>query len=55
MQKDSAADLKVIQEWFETNRIRETGIIENVKNSQHLQNETRCWKFVREMLRSFLC
>ena len=31
MQKDSAADLKVIQEWFETNRIRETGIIENVQ------------------------
>ena len=25
MQKDSAADLKVLQEWFETNRIRETG------------------------------
>ena len=32
MQQDSLADLKVIQEWFETNRIRETGIIENVKN-----------------------
>ena len=31
MQKDSAADLKVLQEWFETNRIRETGIIENVQ------------------------
>ena len=32
MQQDSLADLKVIQEWFETNRLRETGIIENVKN-----------------------
>ena len=31
MQQDSLADLKVIQEWFETNRIRETGIIENVQ------------------------
>ena len=31
MQKDSVADLKVLQEWFETNRIRETGIIENVQ------------------------
>ena len=31
MQKDSASDLKVLQEWFETNRIRETGIIENVQ------------------------
>ena len=31
MQKDSTADLKVLQEWFETNRIRETGIIENVQ------------------------
>ena len=31
MQKDSTADLKVLQEWFETNRIRETGIIENVE------------------------
>ena len=31
MQKDSATDLKVLQEWFETNRIRETGIIENVQ------------------------
>jgi len=31
MQQDSLADLKVIQEWFETNRLRETGIIENVQ------------------------
>jgi len=31
MQQNSAADLKVLQEWFETNRIRETGIIENVQ------------------------
>ena len=31
MQKDSAADLKVLQEWFEQNRLRETGIIENVQ------------------------
>tara|TARA_Y100001960_G_scaffold76298_1_gene81341 strand:+ start:245 stop:454 length:210 start_codon:yes stop_codon:yes gene_type:complete len=31
MQKDSLADLKVIQEWFEQNRIRETGIIENIQ------------------------
>ncbi len=31
MQKESADDLKMIQEWFETNRIRETGIIENVQ------------------------
>ena len=31
MQLDSLADLKVIQEWFETNRVRETGIIENVQ------------------------
>ena len=31
MQQDSLADLKVIQEWFETNRVRETGIIENVQ------------------------
>ena len=32
MQEDSANDLKMIQEWFETNRVREAGIIENVKN-----------------------
>ncbi len=31
MQKESTDDLKMIQEWFETNRIRETGIIENVQ------------------------
>ena len=31
MQKDSATDLKVLQEWFETNRVRETGIIENIQ------------------------
>ena len=31
MQKDSVSDLKVLQEWFVTNRIRETGIIENVQ------------------------
>ena len=31
MQQDSLADLKVIQEWFEQNRVRETGIIENVQ------------------------
>ena len=31
MQQDSLADLKVIQEWFETNRLRETGVIENVQ------------------------
>ena len=40
MQKDSAADLKVLQEWFETNRIRETGIIENVQK-QPASPETR--------------
>jgi len=27
----SANDLKMLQEWFETNRIRETGIVENVQ------------------------
>ena len=31
MQQNSAADLKVLQEWFEQNRLRETGIIENVQ------------------------
>ena len=31
MQEDSANDLKMIQEWFETNRVREAGIIENVQ------------------------
>ena len=31
MQQNSAADLKVLQEWFEQNRLRETGIIENVE------------------------
>ena len=31
MQQDSLADLKVIHEWFETNRLRETGIIENIQ------------------------
>jgi len=31
MQQSSAADLKVLQEWFEQNRLRETGIIENVQ------------------------
>ena len=31
MQQDSLADLNMIQEWFETNRVRETGIIENVQ------------------------
>ena len=31
MQQDSLTDLKVIQEWFEQNHVRETGIIENVQ------------------------
>ena len=31
MQEDTVNDLKMIQEWFETNRLRETGIIENVQ------------------------
>ena len=31
MQEDSANDLKMLQEWFEPNRIRETGIVENVQ------------------------
>ena len=31
MQQDSLADLKILQEWFETNRVRETGIIENIQ------------------------
>ena len=31
MQKARAADLQVLQEWFETNRIRETGIVENAQ------------------------
>ena len=32
MQEDTVNDLKMIQEWFETNGVREAGIIENVKN-----------------------
>ena len=32
MQEDTVNDLKMLQEWFETNRVRETGIIENVQN-----------------------
>jgi hypothetical protein len=31
MQKDSADDLKTVMEWFEKNRIREAGIVENVE------------------------
>ena len=31
MQKESVSDLKMLQEWFETNRIREKGIVENVR------------------------
>tara|TARA_B100000530_G_C15774962_1_gene415076 strand:+ start:506 stop:715 length:210 start_codon:yes stop_codon:yes gene_type:complete len=31
MQKESVSDLQILQEWFETNRIRETGIVENVR------------------------
>ena len=31
MQKESVSDLQMLQEWFETNRIRETGIVENVQ------------------------
>ena len=31
MHNDSASDLKVLQEWFESNRVRETGIVENVQ------------------------
>ena len=31
MQEDSANDLKMLQEWFETNRVRETGIVENAQ------------------------
>ena len=54
MQEDSANDLKMLQEWFETNRIRETGIVENVQNSQPRLREMKCWKSVRETLRSLL-
>ena len=31
MQEESASDLKVLQEWFEQNRIREAGIVENAQ------------------------
>ena len=31
MKKESASDLKVLQEWFEQNRIREAGIVENAQ------------------------
>ena len=31
MQEESVSDLKVLQEWFEQNRIRETGIVENAQ------------------------
>ena len=31
MQKESVSDLKVLQEWFEQNRIREAGIVENAQ------------------------
>ena len=31
MQKDSADDLKTLLEWFEKNRIRETGIITEIE------------------------
>ena len=31
MQKESASDLKVLQEWFEQNRIREAGIVDNAQ------------------------
>ncbi len=31
MQEDSTNDLKMLQELFETNRVREAGIIENVQ------------------------
>ena len=31
MQKESVSDLQMLQEWVETNRIRETGIVENVR------------------------
>ena len=41
MQEDTVNDLKMIQEWFETNRVREAEIIENVKISQLHLSETR--------------
>ena len=31
MQEESVSDLKVLQEWFEQNRIREAGIVENAQ------------------------
>ena len=31
MQEESVTDLKALQEWFEQNRIRETGIVENAQ------------------------
>ena len=31
MQKESVSDLQMLQEWCETNRIRESGIVENVR------------------------
>jgi len=41
MQEDSANDLKMLQEWFEQNRIREAGIVENAQKHQPRLNETR--------------
>ena len=34
MQKDSADDLKTLLEWFETDRIRETGIITEIQKHE---------------------
>ncbi len=34
MQKDSADDLKTLLEWFEKNRIRETGIITEIEKQE---------------------
>ena len=31
MQEESVTDLTVLQEWFEQNRIREAGIVENAQ------------------------
>ena len=34
MQKDSADDLKTLLEWFEKNRIRESGIISEIEKQK---------------------
>ena len=55
MQKDSADDLKILLEWFEKNRIRETGIITEIQKQEKTPEQDELLAFVPVIFEEYLC